>query len=105
MTLEEAFTGSKLDISDLRIFGSPVYVHVPKEKRAELEPFGKKGMLVGYSESSKACRIFILGQRYVEVSRDVTFEEDIAFKKSKGSFVIDEANDNQDMNVDTNPEI
>lgn len=32
MTLEEAFTRSKLDISCLRIFGSPVYVHVPKEK-------------------------------------------------------------------------
>ncbi|XP_059072468.1 retrovirus-related Pol polyprotein from transposon TNT 1-94 [Cryptomeria japonica] len=105
MTLEEAFTGSKSDISHLRIFGSPVYVHVPKEKRSKLEPSGKKGMLVGYSESSKAFRIYIPGQRYVEVSRDVKFEEDIAFKKSKGSCVIDESNDNQNINVDTNPEI
>lgn len=62
-------------------------------------------MLVGYSESSKAFRVYIPGQRYVEVSRDVKFEEDIAFKKSKGSCVIDESDDNQNMNVDTNPEI
>lgn len=54
MTPEEAITGVKLDISDLRIFESHVYVNVPKEKRTKLEPSGKKGILVGYSESSKA---------------------------------------------------
>lgn len=93
MTPKEAFTGSKPNISHLRIFGSHVYVHVPKEKRTKLQPSGKKGMLVEYSESSKAFRIYIPGQRYVEVSRDVTFEEDIAFQKSKGSLVSDEVND------------
>ncbi|GLJ14289.1 hypothetical protein SUGI_0230070 [Cryptomeria japonica] len=87
------------------MFGSLVYVHVPKEKGTKLEPSKKKGMLVGYNEFSKAFRIYIPSQRYVEVSRDVTFEEDIAFKKSKGSLVIDEVDDNQDMNVDTNPKI
>ncbi|GLJ12362.1 hypothetical protein SUGI_0189310 [Cryptomeria japonica] len=105
MTPKEAFTGSKPDISHLKIFGSPIYVHVPKEKRTNLDPSRKKGILVGYSESSKAFKIYIPGQRYVEVSWDVTFEEDIAFKKSKGSCVIDETNDNQDINVDSNPEI
>jgi hypothetical protein len=37
---------------------------------------------VGYNESSKAYRIYILGQRQIEVSRDVTFEEEIAFRRS-----------------------
>jgi hypothetical protein len=32
MTLEEAFTGLKLELGHLRIFGCPVYIHVPKEK-------------------------------------------------------------------------
>jgi hypothetical protein len=33
---------------------------------------------VGYSESSKAYRIYIPGQRQIEISRDVVFEEEIA---------------------------
>ena len=57
----------------MRIFGTPVYIPVPKEKRAKLEPFGKKGIFVGYSESSKAYRIYVPGQRYTEFSRDVIF--------------------------------
>jgi hypothetical protein len=38
---------------------------------------------VGYSENSKAYRIYVLGQRQIEVSRDVTFHEEATFKKSR----------------------
>lgn len=48
-----------------------------------MEPTGKKGTFVGYSESSKAYQIHILGQRYIEVSRDVTFHEEDAFCQCK----------------------
>jgi hypothetical protein len=37
---------------------------------------------VGYSESSKAYIIYILEQHNIEASRDVTFNEKMAFKKS-----------------------
>jgi hypothetical protein len=67
----------------LRIFGSPVYIHVPKEKRTKLEPSGKKSIFVGYSETSKAYRIYIPGQKYIEVSRDVTFHEEATFRRSR----------------------
>ena len=30
---EETFTGVKLEVGQLRIFGCPVYIHVPKNKR------------------------------------------------------------------------
>ena len=30
-TPEEAFTGMKLEIGHHRVFGCPVYVHIPKE--------------------------------------------------------------------------
>jgi hypothetical protein len=33
----------------------------------------------------KHIRIYIPGQRNIEISRDVTFEEDIAFQRSKES--------------------
>jgi hypothetical protein len=84
-TPEEAFTGEKLEVGHLRIFGCLVYIHVPKEKRTKMEPSGKKGIFVGYSETSKAYIIYIPGQRYIEVSRDVTFHEEVAFKQSKES--------------------
>ena len=59
-TPEKAFTGVKPKIGHLRIFGCPLYIHVPMEKRTKLEPLGEKGIFVGYSENSKAYRIFIL---------------------------------------------
>jgi hypothetical protein len=58
---------------------------VSKEKRTKMDPFRKKGIFVGYSETSKAYRIYVPGQRQIEVNRDVTFDEDVAFLRSKES--------------------
>jgi hypothetical protein len=85
MTPEEAFTGVKPEVGHFGIFGCRVYFHVPKEKRTKLDPSCRKGTFVGYIESSKAYRIYIPGQRHIEVSKDVIFEEDIAFRRSRGS--------------------
>jgi transposase InsO family protein len=71
ITLEEAFTRVKLEIGHFRIFGCSIYFRVPKEKRSKLEPSGRKDTFVGYNESSKAYRIYIPGQRQIEISRDV----------------------------------
>jgi hypothetical protein len=60
-----------------------MYIHVPKEKRTKMEPSGKKGIFVGYSENSKSYRIYVPGQRKIEVRRDVTFHEEAAFNKSR----------------------
>jgi hypothetical protein len=35
-TSEEAFTGKRPEIGNLRIFGCPVYIHIPVEKRIKL---------------------------------------------------------------------
>jgi hypothetical protein len=78
----------------LRIFGCPVYVHVPKEKRSKLDPSGKKGIFVGYSETSKAYRVYIPGHRQIEISRDVTFDEDATFNRSRQNH-IDEVHDEE----------
>ena len=43
----------------------------------------KKGIFVSYSENSKAYRIYVPSQRDVEVSCDVTFDEDIALVKAR----------------------
>jgi hypothetical protein len=83
MTPREVFSGIKPEVGHLRIFGCPVYIHVPKEKRTKMEPSGKKGVFVGYSEKSKAYRIYVPGERTIEVSRHVTIHEEAAFKKSR----------------------
>jgi hypothetical protein len=48
-----------------------------------LDPSGQKGIFVGYSDTSKDYRIYILGHRKVEINSDVTFNENVAFSKSK----------------------
>ena len=50
-TLEEAFSEKKPEVSHIKIFGFPVYIHIPKEKRTKLDPSRNKGIFVGYSES------------------------------------------------------
>ena len=56
-----------------------------KKREPKLEPYGRKGIFVGYSETSKAYRIFIPGQKTIELSRDVIFEKDLAFKRAISS--------------------
>jgi hypothetical protein len=62
MTPEEDFTGVKPEVGHFGIFGCPIYIYVPKEKRTKLDPSERKGKFVGYNESSKAYRIYIPGQ-------------------------------------------
>ena len=60
-----------------------MYIHILKEKRTTLDPSGRKGIFVGYSESSKAYRIYFQGFKKIDITRDVTFGEDSAYNKSK----------------------
>jgi hypothetical protein len=90
MTPEEAFTGRMPDVEHIRIFGCSTFSHVPSERRTKLDPTTQQGILVGYSEVSKAYRIYIPPLRKVVVSRDVRFEEDRAFPRSLESSREDE---------------
>jgi hypothetical protein len=56
--------------------------HLGSRPREEM-PSGKKGIFVGYCEVSKAFKIYIPGHRHIEISRDVTFDEEVALKKSR----------------------
>ena len=98
LTPEEAFTGKKPDLGHIRIFGCLVYCHIPVEKRTKLEPIVEKGILVGYSETSKAYRVYIPALRKTVVRRDVKFEEERALQKSSNlmneeeqSFIVEVA--------------
>jgi hypothetical protein len=62
------------DINNLKIFGSEVYAHIPKEKRRKWDQKGRKGIFVGYSEETKGYRI-CFDEREISISRDVIFKE------------------------------
>lgn len=57
-----------------------MYCHVPLEKRTKLEPTAKKGILVGYKETSKGYRVYVLALRKTKIWRDVRFEERVLRK-------------------------
>ena len=60
-----------------------MYIHIPKEKRTKLDPLRSKGIFVGYSESFKAYRIYFPGFKKIDINRDVTFDEDSSYIKSR----------------------
>ena len=82
-THEESFTGKKPEVSHFRIFGYLTYSHVPSEKRTKFEPTAERGIFVGYDETSKAFHIYLPPQRKVAVRREVRFEEEQAFSRSR----------------------
>ena len=46
-TPEEVFSRTKPEVGHLRIFGCPICIHVPNEKRTKMELLGKKGVFWG----------------------------------------------------------
>jgi hypothetical protein len=87
-TPKEEFTGVNPEVSHFCIFGCPVNIHVTVEKRTKLEPSNRKGLFVGYSETSKAYRVYTPMQRKTIVRKDVNFEEDFASRKSHEPILV-----------------
>ena len=48
-----------------------------------MDPSGKKGIFVGYCEVSKDFRIYIPSYHHIEISRDVSFDEDATLMRSR----------------------
>lgn len=82
MVLEEAWTGRKHSVTHMRVFGCVAYAHVPDELRRKLDNKGEKCIFVGYSEESKAYRLYNPTTKKVIISRDVQFVEDEAWDGS-----------------------
>ena len=74
-TPEEEFSGKRLDISHLRIFGSPVYIHVTKDARKKLEPSAEVGIFVRYTDTPHNYRVYSLDSRKTVMRQDIKFHE------------------------------
>ena len=75
ITPEEAWSGKKPHIGYFKVFGSIAWAHILDAQREKLEPKSHKCLFVGYSEESKAYRLYDLTTKKVYVSRDVKFDE------------------------------
>lgn len=73
---EEVWSQSKIDLSNLRVFGCLAMVHVPKQKRLKLDSKSIKCIMVGFCENSKAYRLINPENNKLIISRDVVFLED-----------------------------
>ncbi|OQV11365.1 Integrase core domain-containing protein isoform 2 [Cladophialophora immunda] len=73
----ERFNGKRPDLSHLRIVGSRVYVHVPKEKRqGKFADRSKACIMLGYGNSPSIYWVYDPVDRRVFRSKDVVFDED-----------------------------
>ena len=59
----------------LKVFGCLAYAHVPDELRKKLDKKGHKCIFVGYSEDTKAYKLYDHVASKVIISRDVQFVE------------------------------
>jgi len=79
---QEAWDRKPCNVSCFRIFGCVAYAHVPKEMRRKLDDRSEKCIFVGYSEESRAYRLYNpISKKYV-ISRDVEFKEEEAWDGS-----------------------
>jgi hypothetical protein len=74
MTPEECWSGTKLDISCLRVFGAQAFVHVPKKHHTKLSTCSLICQFVGYAPNCRAYRLYHRTSRQFLESRDVIFD-------------------------------
>ncbi|KAF1325883.1 Integrase catalytic core protein, partial [Globisporangium splendens] len=100
----EVWAQKKPLLENLKVFGCHAYVHIPSEKRSELDARSVLCRFLGYSDHEKAYRFEELSSGRIVVSRDAQFMED-TFDSGKrgqvGSKAVefrdeDEATDSED---------
>jgi hypothetical protein len=72
MTPQETWSGYKPSVSNLQIFGCVAYAQVLEAKINKLDDRGEKCIFVGYSEESKAYKLYNPLTNKVVVSRETT---------------------------------
>ncbi|CAB0000865.1 unnamed protein product, partial [Nesidiocoris tenuis] len=82
-TPEEKWTGKRVDLSHLKVFGCPAFCHIPKEKRRKLDVKSKEYMFVGYSETSKGYKLMDRKSHEIKIARDVIFDEAACFSPTE----------------------
>ena len=72
----ELWHNKKCSFAHLKIFGTEVYGHIPKQKRLKWDAKGKLGIFVGYDENVKAYKVLTANNK-IELYRDVLFKNEL----------------------------
>ena len=81
-TPHEMWFGHLPSIKHLRFFGSTCYALIPKEQRNKLGARSRKCIFLGYSDTSKAYRLYDEVKKKFVDSRDVVFLETNKYDES-----------------------
>ncbi|MCO5605141.1 hypothetical protein L7F22_059321 [Adiantum nelumboides] len=67
-------------VHHLQVFDCLALTHVPDEKRKKLDDKSRRCILVGYSDVSKAYKLYDPIKKESFTSRDIIFDENASFK-------------------------
>jgi transposase InsO family protein len=71
----EVLYGYKLEVGNLKIFGSKAFAHIPKDERRKLDTKSVKCIFIGYCDDHKAYKLFDISTHKLIARRDVIFHE------------------------------
>ena len=65
----------KLDVLNLRVFGSTAWAQIPLDKRRALQPQSIECMFIGYPDESKGFKMLDIKTKHIIIERSVKFDE------------------------------
>eukprot|EP00253_Pinus_taeda_P006200 PITA_06200 len=74
----ESWSGTKPEITHLRVFGSRAWARIPSENRQALDPQRIECIFVGYPDGVKGYRLLIPSTDKLIIKRSVKFEESLS---------------------------
>lgn len=95
----------KPNASHFIVFGCVAYAHIPKEIKKKLDDRGERCIFLGYSETSKAYKLYNHVTKKFIISIDVKLQEDKSWNdKLVESYVpIIHADEEEDLSKQKNP--
>ncbi|XP_050890965.1 uncharacterized protein LOC127096440 [Lathyrus oleraceus] len=75
-TPQDAWSGQKPNLSNLKVFGCIAYAHVPDQLKKKLDDKAEKCKFLGYNEETKTYKLYNPETQKVVISKDVAFDED-----------------------------
>jgi len=86
----EKWTGRRPNVAHLRTFGCRTFILNKSPSKGKFDARGLEGIFVGYSETSKAYRIWCPKDQKIHVSRDVKFFHEYDTKRPTEDIVTHE---------------
>ncbi|KAL0355895.1 UNVERIFIED_CONTAM: Retrovirus-related Pol polyprotein from transposon TNT 1-94 [Sesamum radiatum] len=89
---EEVWTGIPINFDHLRIFGCPIYVHVPRDERSKLDPKSKQCIFLSYKKGVKGYKFWDPVARKMVISRDAVFDEQFMLQQHQDKMPKESSN-------------